>query len=353
MPVPRTVRLGLLGFGSVGRAFAALVAEEGGRLARERGVRLVVTGVSTRRFGSRTDDRGLDLRALAAAAGAGAVHGPAASPERFAATCPADVIVETMPLEPFTGRTAIAATRAALIGGRSVVSANKGPVAHALRELAALSAGHGVAYRYESAVADGLPVFNLITCCLPGADVIGFTGLVSSTANVVLHEMSEGRSIAAAVARAQELGITEADPAYDLDGWDAAVKLAALSAAVWGQPLKLDGIERQVVEAGSAARAADARGRGRRLVSLAELTRGDAGGLPVARVRLVELGPEDALFALTGTSLGLQITSRLLCPVTVSSLRPAQRDTAYGLLADVLSLPAVTPPDSREDRPLP
>ncbi|HEY5031114.1 MAG TPA: hypothetical protein VIJ54_01480 [Actinomycetes bacterium] len=349
----RTVRLGLLGFGSVGRAFAALVAAEGDRLARERGVRLVVTGVSTRRFGSRTDDRGLDLHALAHAAEAAAVHGPAASPEGFATSCPADVIVETMPLEPFTGHTAVAATRAALLAGRSVVSANKGPVAHALRGLAALAAERGVAYRYESAVADGLPVFNLLTCCLPGADVTGFSGLVSSTANVVLHELSEGRSIATAVALAQQLGITEADPSYDLDGWDAAVKLAALSAAVWDRPLELDGIERQVVDAGSAAAATDARGRGRRLVSLAELTRGDAGGEPVARVRLVELGPEHALFALTGTSLGLQITSRLMCPVTVSSLQPAVRDTAYGLLADVLSLPPVTPPETREHRPLP
>ena len=339
MPPERVVRLGLLGFGSVGRAFALLLAEEAEWLARDRGVRLVLTGVTTGRSGTRIDEQGLDIRALLLGAAEGRTHGPALEASAFAAQCPADVVVETLPLEPFTGGVAIQATRAALVAGRSVVSANKGPVAHALRELRDLAREHRVCYRFESAVADGLPVFSLIGQGLPAADVTALRGLLNSTSNVVLHALAKGDTLTRAVSAAQAMGIAEVDPAYDLDGWDAAVKLAALSAAVWDLPLDLEAVERQPVDEGAVRLAVDAAARGHRLVSLASLMF-DARPAPAceASVRLVEIGPGHDFFALSGTSLGLQIRSRLLCPVTVSSHEPRVRDTAYGLLADVLAI---------------
>ena len=332
------VRLGLLGFGSVGRALAELLLAEADWLRRDRGVALVVTGVSTGRSGSRVDAAGLDLADLLATAVGGRRHGATVAPAAFAASCPADVIVETLPLEPFTGALAGEAIRAALAAGRSVVSANKGPVAHALRELDALAAAHGASYRYESAVADGLPVFNLVRHGLPAVDVVGFSGVLNSTSSIVLSALAAGGTLVDAVASAQAMGVAEADPAYDLDGLDAAVKLAALSAAVWGERLDLGTVLRQPVSQDCAERAIRAAGTGNRLVSLAELTR-TLGGPAQAAVRLVELGPDHVLYPLTGTSLGLTITSRLLCPVTVSSFQPTVRDTAYGLLSDLLTLP--------------
>lgn len=336
---PTVVRLGLLGFGSVGRALASILASERDWLREECGVSLVVTGVSTGRSGSRIDGRGLDLGELLSRAEAGGSHGPSLDPAEFAATCPADVIVETMPLEPYTGSVATEATRSALAARRSVVSANKGPVAHALVGLARLATEQGVSYRYESTVADGLPVFNLIRFTLPAAGIEGFTGLLNSTSSVVLDSLAKGGTVDDAVASAQAMGIAEADPAYDLEGLDAAVKLAALSAAVWGEQLHLSSVQREPVGQDSRERAMDAAKRGRRLVSLAQLTR-RPGEAPRGSVRLVDIGPDHVMYPLSGTSLGLTITSRLLCPVTVSSQQPSVSDTAYGLLSDILSIAA-------------
>jgi homoserine dehydrogenase len=325
--VARELRLGLLGLGSVGRAFARLVSEEAAWLLHDQGVRIVITGVSTRRSGARVDESGLPVEELLA----GGRFGDQVDAADFAATCPADLIVETLPLEPFSGATAIGATRAALRSGRHVVSANKGPVAHACRELTALAAEHGVRYSYESAVADGLPVFNLLRSCLPAADVTSFTGVLNSTSQVVLDALALGGTVAAAVLAAQQAGIAEADPAYDLEGWDAVVKLAALSAAVWDRPLDVRQVHREVVGAGAAPRAAEAAARGRRLMSVAELS-------DQASVRLVEVGPHEVFYPLRGAGLALTVRSRLLCPITVTSDDPSVRDTAYGLLADVLSI---------------
>jgi homoserine dehydrogenase len=331
----RRVRLGLVGFGSVGRAFAALVAAERAWIAADRGIDLVVTGITTGRSGAIVDPGGVDVAAALERAGAGRPHGDAVEAARFAATCPADVIVETLPLEPFSGAAATAVIRAALQAGRSVASANKGPVAHALAELAGLAAAHGVSYRYESAVADGMPVFNLIRATLPAADITAFRGVLNSTSSLVLDAAARGDGLQAGVAHAQALGVAEADPSHDLDGWDAAVKLASLSAAVWGTALDVHAVSREPVDTAAAERAVAAAARGARLVSIASVERDEHGVR--AAVRLAELTPGDDFYSLSAASLGLQLHSRLLCPITISSDDPMPRDTAYGLLADVVA----------------
>ncbi|MFG6199392.1 homoserine dehydrogenase [Nonomuraea sp. JJY05] len=332
------VGLGLVGFGAVGTALARLVLQESARIRRQHGIDLRVTGVTTRRFGSAVAESGLNLEDLLDRADRGIPQGPAAtSPAWFASTCPADIIVETMPLEPFTGAAAIEVTEAALAGGRSVVSANKGPVAHALSRLRAIARQHGVCYRFESAVADGLPVFNLIERTLPAAGITEISGLLNSTSNIVLDALSAGSSLQDAVSLAHSMEITEADPSCDLDGWDTAVKLAALCAAVWDAPLKLDQIEIEPVNEDARSRAVAAHTTGRRLVSMGSVRLID-GAPSGARVSLTEVGPTSPFYSLSGTSLGLHITSRLLCPISVSSHAPTVRDTAYGLLSDVLTI---------------
>lgn len=332
----RQVRLGLVGFGSVGRAFAELVTHERDWILAERGVDLVISGITTGRFGSITDSDGIDVAAALDRARRNQLHGKAVEATRFTADCPADIIVETMPLEPFHGTQATAVIREALTAGRCVVSANKGPVAHACAELNRLAADRGVTYRYESAVADGMPVFNLIRSALPAADITGMQGILNSTTTVVLEALARGETLDAAVLYAQKLGITESDPSYDLDGWDATVKLAALTATIWDTPLGIHSVAREPIGTGTAARAADTAARGRRLVSLASAER-DNDGTIQATVRMAELATDNPFYSLTGASLGLRITSRLLCPIGISSHNPTPRDTAYGLLTDILA----------------
>jgi homoserine dehydrogenase len=332
------IRLCLVGFGKVGRAFAELILSEHDRLQSETGLDLVVTGICTARFGSVADPSGVDLRRALQRANDESPHGPFEESTAFVANCPADLVVETTPLEPFTGAVGIAIIRAALEAGRSVASANKGPVAHGLRELKELAGRHGLQYRYESAVADGMPVFSLIERTLPGVSVTAVTGLLNSTSDVVLDALSEGRNFSEAIQRAEALGILEDDPRFDLDGWDAAVKLCALSAALWDEPIHVEDVERTPIGEDLAAAAIDARARGKRLVSMSTLQSKTSDHGVRATVEVCEIGPESVFFALTGTSLGVRFESRLLQPITISSSEPRLPDTAYGLLADVLHI---------------
>jgi homoserine dehydrogenase len=334
----RKLGLCLVGFGNVGRAFAELLLREHNRLQSETGLDLVVTGICTARFGSIASPLGVDLRRALERAKAGSPHGPFEESTAFVATCHADIVVETTPLEPFTGAIGIAIIRAALAAGRSVASANKGPVAHDLRALKDLARRHGLRYRYESAVADGLPVFSLIERTLPCANVTAVTGLLNSTSGIVLEVLSDGRSLSQGIEIAKALGIAEDDAQFDLEGWDAAVKLCALSAALWDKPIHVEDVERVPVSNARASKAIDARVRGNRLVSMATLQSMPSDDVVRARVEISEIGPESMFFALTGTSLGLRFETSLLQPLTISCSDPQLSDTAYGLLADVLHI---------------
>ena len=337
MPI-RKLSLCLIGFGNVGRAFSELLLREHDRLQSETDLDLVVTGICTARFGSIANPSGVDLLRALERSNARSPHGPFEEPIAFVARSHADIVVETTPLEPFTGAVAIAIIRAALAAGRSVVSANKGPVAHDLRALKDLARRHGLRYRYESAVADGMPVFSLIERTLPCANVTAVTGLLNSTSGIVLEVLSEGRSVSGGIEIAKALGIVEDDAKFDLDGWDAAVKLCALSAALWDKPIHVEDVERVPVSDALASKAIDARVRGNRLVSMATLQSRPSDEAVQARVEIKEIGPESMFFALTGTSLGLRFETSLLQPLTISCSDPRLADTAYGLLADVLHI---------------
>src|ERR671933_524020 len=110
-----------------------------------------------------------------------------------------------------------------------VVTANKGPIAHAYADLSQEAANAGVAFLFESSVMDGAPVFNLWRHTMPGAKVLGFAGVLNSTSKVVIETMERGGTFEDGLAEARTMGITEGDGAYDVEGWDAAAKAAALA----------------------------------------------------------------------------------------------------------------------------
>ena len=196
----RLIRLGLVGFGSVGRAFAELVSRERSWILQDRGIDLVITGITTGRSGSIVEASGVNVDQALARARRRQLHGAQMTATEFIHRCPADVVVETLPLQPWSGQDAIAITRAALEAGQSVVSANKGPVAHAVQSLERLASSRGLFYRYESAVADGMPVFNLIRHSLPASDITSFEGVLNSTSTLVIDAVARGRSIGEGIA---------------------------------------------------------------------------------------------------------------------------------------------------------
>jgi homoserine dehydrogenase len=342
IPAVRPVlRIALVGFGNVGRRFVERLAGPYGRALRSVGVEPRVTGIATARHGLAVNDRGLPLgRCLAAVRGGRSLaplhRGPALrSVAVFVRRVPADVVVEVTPLDPRRGRPAVAYARAALRGRRHVVTANKGPLAFAYGSLKRLAHRQGRLFLHESAVMDGAPVFNLVERCLPGVRVLGFRGTLNSTTSLVLTRIEEGASAAAAVREAQAIGITEADPGHDLDGWDAAVKGCALANVLMGASVRPASIRRRGIRglSISAVRAAARAGRHFRLVTRAARTGG--------RVR-ISVAPEplpagDPLCG-AGSDSALVLETDLMGEIAVLERGGTVEQTAYGLLSDLVTV---------------
>src|SRR5271165_4057256 len=209
------MKLALIGYGHVGRALARLLRQQ------RRQSPFTITGIHTLRHGTAVDAGGLPQDPP---------MGPRAeSLEAFLDAARAQVAVELTTLNPSTGEPAISHIRAAFARGMHVVTANKGPIAHAYAALRDEASRAGVGLRFESAVMDGAPVFNLWRHTMPGVKVLGFTGVLNSTSKVVIETMERGGSFDAGLAVARKMGITEADGAFDVEGWDSAAKAAALA----------------------------------------------------------------------------------------------------------------------------
>jgi homoserine dehydrogenase len=152
----------------------------------------------------------------------------------------------------------------------------------------------------------------------------------------VLGAVEQGRGVEEAVAEARRAGVAEADPSLDLDGWDAAVKLAALANAVMGGELLPEDVERRTLASLDLDRVRGAPARGRRLKMVAAARRD--GGRILGRVEAREI-PLDHPFALVeGTSSILRITTDLVGSISVVEEAPDLRTTAYGVLSDLMSL---------------
>ncbi len=137
--------------------------------------------------------------------------------------------IEITTLNPASGEPATSHIREAFRRGVHVITANKGPIAFAYRDLRSEARQAGVEFRFESVTMDGTPIYNMVRNTLPGVSIRGFAGALNSTSKIVLEAMEQGHSMEEGIAEAQRMGIAEADPWFDLDGWDSACKAAALA----------------------------------------------------------------------------------------------------------------------------
>jgi len=324
----RHVRLGFAGFGNVGRALARLLLERRDELERRHDLTFEVTLLASARRGTLVDSGGIDLEAALRDGWSSTGRLPDALYDAAV-----DLLFEATPLEPVTGEPALSHVRAALERGISVVTANKGPVALAARDLFAIARRTGAGFRFESAVADCLPVFNLVEAAVPVGRIVRCRGVLNSTSNHVLQAVTLGRPAHEAVAEMQRLGLAEADPSHDLDGWDQAVKIVILANVLMGRDLKTTEVERTPLSSVDPAwlRSEALSGRPVRLIA-------DAALDGPARVRPVAMSPGDFLSSLQGVSLGLTLDTDLAGTINVSIVEPHVEQTAYGMLADLVAI---------------
>ena len=320
-------RIGFAGFGNVNRALFRMLESRREELRARHGLRFRVTMIATRRLGAIVDAGGID-----AAAAAGAWRG---GPETLAAVreAPIDLLFEGTTLDPRTGQPATDHVRAALERGVSVVSANKGPLAFAARDLLRLARARGAGFRFESAVADCLPIFDLCEVAVPAGRVTAYRGVLNSTSNLVLQAMTRGVPMAEAVKDAQARGIAEAEPSHDLDGWDQTVKAVILSNVLFGLDLRPADVERTPLDAVDPGwvRAEERAGSTVRLAAS-----GEAGG--AARVGPLSFPAGSFLASLAGGSLGIEIETEMAGTLRVAGVDPGVEHTAYGMLSDLVAI---------------
>ncbi len=335
------MRIATLGFGNVGRALAEMLVDKQDTLAGEYGLTLAYTGAHTRSAGGWIAPEGITAADLLASGwpmgvmpeGARAFTGEAAT---FAAECPADALLELTTLNPMTGQPATDHARAALRAGKHVVTANKGPIAHAYRELRTLATEHGVALRFESTVMDGTPIFGMVRAALPATTISGFRGLLNSTSNYVLSRMAGGEPLEDAVAAAQRAGVAEANPAYDLDGWDASVKATVLANVLMGADLRPAAVQREGLGAEAMREAQASLAPGRTLKQVVEAWR--EGTDVVAHVRLEALAGGDVFVALSGMETALTLHTDTMQDLTLIEGEGGPGQTAFGVLADLINI---------------
>jgi homoserine dehydrogenase len=329
-----------MGFGNVGRATARLLASKQEHLRLGYGVTFRVVGIYTQRHGCAIDPEGIEvLRATRLVERGQSPAGLSQIPEppdalAFLRTCGATVLLESIPVNYETGQPALDYLRAALELGMHAITANKGPVVHGYSALTGLAEARQLNFFFESAVMDGAPIFSLWREALPGAVMNGFRGILNSTTNYILTRMEGGESFAEALTHAQQIGIAETDPTGDVEGWDAAVIVAALVTVLMGRACTPAQVERTGIAGLSAADVHRASQAGQRWKLVCSA--GWEGSVLNTRVapELVEAG--DPLFNVSGTSSAITFYPDVLPALTVIEGDPGPQTTAFGLLADLL-----------------
>lgn len=336
----RNLNLALMGFGNVGQALARLLLHKKDELQQNYGIAYTVVGIATGQHGMAIDPTGISLEAALEALETGAdlsllstTSAPAHATD-FLRTCHADVLFENTPVNYVNGQPAIDHIRNALELSMHVITANKGPVVHAYHQLTELAVSKGKAFFFESAVMDGAPIFSLWREALPGARLNSFRGVLNSTTNLILSLMEAGIPFEDAILRAQEMGIAETDPSGDIDGWDAAIKVAALVTVLMDVPFTPQMVGRQGIRSISSTMVAEQLKLGKRWKLICEGRRDGERVIATVHPQMVDM--QDPLFTVMGTSSAITFESDVLGALTIREEDPGPHTTAYGLLADFL-----------------
>ncbi len=251
------LRIALAGLGTVGAGVIRLVEANAALIARRAGRPIIITAVSAR---DRSKNRGVDISRYAWEDDM-VIIGERAD---------VDVVVE---LVGGSDGPALACARSTFEAGKALVTANKAMIAHHGLALAALAEAAHVALKFEAAVAGGIPVIKGLREGAAANEIERVYGILNGTCNYILSTMEDtGRSFADVLAEAQAKGFAEADPAFDIEGTDAAHKLSILAAIAFGAEIDFASVDAQGIARILAAdiAQADALGYVIRLIGMAE-----------------------------------------------------------------------------------
>lgn len=314
-------RLGIAGLGTVGTGVVRILQTHGAAIAEKTGRPVQVAAVSARNRGR---DRGIDL----------STYAWEDDPVRLAHREDVDCVIEVI---GGSDGPAKALVEAALDRGRDVVTANKALIAHHGHALAAVAEATGTGLAAEAAVAGGIPVLKTLGEGLAANAIARVFGVLNGTCNFVLSEMEKtGRAYADVLAEAQAKGYAEADPSFDIDGIDAAQKLAILAAIAFGSRIDFAGVVTEGIGRISPADFETARDMGFaiRLLGVAAL---HPEGLE-QRVRPVMVARDSLIGGLGGVTNAVVVEGDFIGSVSLTGPGAGAGPTASAILGDVVDL---------------
>ncbi len=338
-------KLALIGFGTVGQGLAQILHDKGAALRQNLDFEAQIVAVCTRSRGSLYDPAGLDIGQLLdimRTTGQLADYPDSPGLQRgwdnlqTIRESNADTIVEISYTNLTTGQPAIDHCRAAFESGKNVVTANKGPVALAYQQLSALATAKGVRFGIEGTVMSGTPSLRLALVGLAGNEIIELRGILNGTTNFILTKMEEGLSYEAALQQAQQLGYAEADPTADVEGYDAAGKVAILANVIWHVALKPGDVTCQGITHLTQADIQQAKAEGKRwkLIGRAGLEAGQITGA----VQPQALPLTDPLANVMGATNAIAFECDLMGPVTLVGAGAGSLQTGFALLNDLINI---------------
>jgi homoserine dehydrogenase len=325
----KTIKISIIGFGAVGQGVArSLLSKQ--EYLKKQGYDIRVVGISDSK-GSEINTKGIDLEnALNRKKEKGTVATGTETALEIIRDVEQDIIVEVTPTNIKNGEPGLGNIRAALKAGRHVVTSNKGPLALRFTELKEAAEDNGLHLRYEATVGGAVPIFNLVHEALAGNSIIGIEGILNGTCNYILTRMAEeSMPYELVLKEAQELGIAETDPTYDVEGIDSAIKLVIIANSIFGQnatysDVDVTGITKITPEALELAN------KNNYVVKLVCEAR--EGKLTVAP-RLV---PKRHPLAVGGTLNVASILTDLAGRITISGKGAGSIETASSILSDIL-----------------
>ncbi|MBK5253625.1 MAG: hypothetical protein JJE03_04020 [Peptostreptococcaceae bacterium] len=328
----KKLKIAILGFGNAARAFAKILEKERFNILLNYDTAIVTTGIVTGSHGALYNPLGLHLDSITEHYDkTGSLNRPIQMTSmELCEKGDYDILIEATPLNIKTGQPATDHIRAALKRGKHVITANKGPIAWYFKELNELAKANNCKFFYETTVMDGTPVFNLVNDTLKMCTVTAVDGILNTTTNYILEELEQGKEYSDIITEGTKIGFIEADPAMDVEGYDAAAKLTALLNVLMDAGITPNDIDRTGIENITYDDIVKAK-EDNKVIKL--ICHGDKNS---AFVKPTLVDKSDLTANIDGTSSMVQITTDYMGKLSIIEHNPDLVQTGYGIFSDLV-----------------
>jgi homoserine dehydrogenase len=340
-------RIGIVGCGTVGRGLVSLLGEKREYLEKKYGFKFSLNLVSDFIKGTVSSEGGMDpadiIQNLNEKGGLRSMKEANESPDGTSladllARTPVDILCDATPTNYETGQPSLGIIETAIQSGASAVTCSKGGVGLDLAGLQKLATAKGVLIRYESSVLSGTPLLNLVRGPMAGCLVEKVMGIVNGTTNYILTMMESGKGYDESLKEAQRLGFAETDPTGDVEGFDAAVKVCIMAQEFFGHKLSLAEVDREGITGVTASDVKTAQAEGKRIKLIAGVEKDEKSIR--GYVKPIAIALTHPLASVMGATNAVCLTTDSLGDVTIIGPGAGAKETAQGLLSDMLDIAA-------------